>query len=159
MRIRELKLKIPENGFTLVEILVILAILAVVFGISTLALKNISPNMQLSGITRQLVTDFRYAEQVSVTKQINHGIVFSTSTSPNEYQVVKYGEGGEISEVLKTEEFPPKVSIEEINFDNNKVAFNPYGAAVQGGNIVLINSKGETRVIKVSPAGFVKVSK
>jgi len=159
MRIRGLKLKSLENGFTFIEIVITLAVLAVVFGISALALKNVSPNMQLSGITRQLVTDFRYAEQISVTKQINHGIVFSTSTSPNEYQVVKYGEGGEILEVLKTEEFPLKVSIEEINFDNNKVAFNPYGAAVQGGNIVLINSKGETRTVKVSPAGFVKVSK
>ena len=68
-----------RNGFTLIELLVVIGILSLLFLIGIPAFRAYQPALQLSGSVRELVTDLRYAGQLSVDEQVNHGVRFSVS--------------------------------------------------------------------------------
>ncbi|PIR02535.1 MAG: hypothetical protein COY73_03535 [Candidatus Nealsonbacteria bacterium CG_4_10_14_0_8_um_filter_37_14] len=147
------------RGFTLAEFLIIVGIMAILVGIGFPVFKNFQPGLRLSGEVRELASDFRLAEQLAVTEQINYGIIFSTDTFPHQYQLVKYVQGQDVAEFLSKKELPEGVSFSQINFTSNQVIFNPYGAVKERGSIVLINSKNQTTTLEVGPAGFVKIIK
>ena len=64
------------RGFTLAEFLIIVGIMAILVGIGFPVFKNFQPGLRLSGEVRELASDFRLAEQLAVTEQINYGIIF-----------------------------------------------------------------------------------
>ena len=128
-----------KNCFTLVEILVILGIIGVLSLIGIPAFKIFQPSLQLSGTVRELATDLRYAEQLAITEHIEHG-------APDE--------------VLESKTLPGEVSFSGIaGFTDNKVVFNPYGAAKESGVITLVNTKNAISSIDVRPSGFIKIIK
>lgn len=144
-----------KNCFTLVEILVVLSIVGVLALIGIPAFRAYQPSLQLSGVVRELSTDLRYAEQLAITEQVEHGIIFLPGV--NQYQIVRFGEP---NQVLGLKTLPSGVSFLEITgFTDNKVLFNPYGAAQESGIITLVNAKNATSGIDVRPAGFIKIIK
>jgi len=143
------------RGFTLIELLTIIGIFSILALIGIPAFRAYQPSLQLSGAVRELVTDLRYAEQLAVTEQVDHGIRFSTST--NQYQIIRYGA---VEETLASTTLPEKVSFYQITgFTNGQVIFNPYGATKDPGSITLINIKNATTATDVRPSGFVEIKK
>ena len=144
-----------KNCFTLVEILVVLGIIGILSLIGIPAFKVFQPSLQLSGVMRDLATDLRYAEQLAITEQVEHGIIFLTGTG--QYQIVRYGNPDEI---LEGKTLPQEVSFLSIaGLTGDKVVFNPYGAAKESGVITLVNTKNSTSGIDVRPSGFIKIIK
>lgn len=144
-----------KNGFTLSEILVILGIVGILALIGVPSFKAYQPSLQLSGVVRELATDLRYAEQLAITEQIEHGIIFFPGAS--QYQIVRYGDP---DQMLESKTLPGEVSFREITgFTDNKVVFNPYGAAEESGMIILVNTKNSTSGIDIRPSGFIKIIK
>ncbi|MFH1575353.1 MAG: hypothetical protein ABIB55_00185 [Candidatus Nealsonbacteria bacterium] len=143
------------NSFTLVELLIIMSILGILSLIGIPAFKIYQPSLQLSGSVRELVTDLRYAEQLAVTEQVGHGIIFLIGT--DEYQIVRFGDK---NEVIESKTLPQDISFSGITgFTDNEAIFNPYGAAEESGIITLVNTKNSTSGIDVRPSGFIKVIK
>lgn len=144
-----------EKGFTIVEILVTLAIAGLLALIGIPAFKNYQPDLELSGTVQGLVGDLRYAQQLAVTEQVEHGIRFFIVD--RKYQIIRYGNP---EEVLKSQALPAKVSFQEIDgLTNDQVIFNPYGAVKEAGQVSLINTKNSTTTIDIRPSGFVKIIK
>jgi prepilin-type N-terminal cleavage/methylation domain-containing protein len=142
-------------GFTLVEILTAIGIIGVLVLIGIPAFRAYQPNLQLNGAVRNLVTDIRYAQQLAVTEQIDHGIHFSSST--NEYDIIKYTEP---EQIIEQKILPEKVDFQQISgFTDNKARFNPYGAVKESGAIILVNTRNTTSTIEIRPSGFVKIIK
>ena len=145
--------KSNRKAFTTTEILVVISLIGIIVLISFPAFRAYKPSLELSGTVRELVTDFRYAEQLAVAEQINHGVRFSFS--PDKYEVVKYGA---TEMVLKEKLLPSEVSLHEVDgFTGDEVIFNPYGAVLESGTITLVNTKDSTTVLDIRPSGFVKV--
>lgn len=141
-------------GFTLIELLTVISIIGVLALIGIPAFRAYQPSLELSGAVRKLVGDLRYAEQLAVTEQVNHGISFSSST--NQYQMISYGA---VEETLASTTLPEKVSFYQIaGFTNDQVIFNLYGAVKEAGSITLI-TKDATTTIEIRPSGFVKIIK
>jgi len=142
-----------SRGFTLFEFLVIMAIIGIIATISWSALRTLQPSWRLDGAVRDLATDLRYAQQQSVTEQVNYGIHFSSTT--NEYQIIRYG--------TTTENVLEKSLSEGVNFyqitgfSDEEVVFNPYGAVKEMGSVSLINIEEKVKIIEVRPSGFVKI--
>lgn len=144
-----------KNCFTLVEILIVLGIAGILALIGVPAFKIWQPSLQLSGAARELATDLRYAEQLAITEQIEHGIVFFPETG--QYQIVIFGDPDQI---LKSKTLPGEVSFQEVaGFTDNQAVFNPYGAVKEAGIITLVNTKNSTSGIDVRPSGFIKIIK
>jgi len=70
MKISKLK------GFTLAETLVVISIIAILAATGAPLYKEIQPVLELSGITREIITDIRYIQQLTVTEQIDHCLCF-----------------------------------------------------------------------------------
>jgi len=143
------------GGMTMVEMVVVFGVIGILALATIPAFRVFQPNLELSSAARDLATDLRYAQQLAVTEQVEHGIYFSTTT--NEYQIIRFGA---IEEILETKELPDKVSFQEVlGFTGYRVKFNPYGAAQESGNIALINTKNSTTTVEIRPSGFVKIIK
>jgi len=143
------------KGMTMVEMIVVFSIIGILTLVIIPAFRAFQPNLELSGTARELATDLRYAQQLSITEQIEHGIYFSVDAG--KYQIIKYGG---VEEILKTKELPQKVSFQEVSgFTDYAVKFNPYGAAKESGNIILVNTINSTTTVEVRPSGFVKIIK
>jgi len=144
-----------DDGFTLIEIFVVLLIISIITGIFFGGLKILQPSIRLDGVVRDLATDLHYIQQLAVSEQFNYGISFLIDT--NEYQILKYITSTTTQEISK-KSLAPGISFYEIkDFTNNRVIFNPYGSVTEAGSIYLINDKQEVKIIRVRPSGFIKI--
>jgi len=143
-----------KEGFTLNELIIVLSIIGIIMLISVPAFRTYSPALKLSGATRELVSDLRYSEQLALNEQINHGIHFIYNE--NKYQLIK--KYAEAEEVLEEKFLPPEVSFYSISgFIDDRAMFNPYGAALEPGTIILNNINNSMITIEVKSSGFVKI--
>jgi prepilin-type N-terminal cleavage/methylation domain-containing protein len=143
-----------QRSFTLPEILVVVSIIIILVAIGVFTFLTLQPDLQLSGISRELIADLRYAQQLTVTEQVDHGIHFFSLE--NKYQLIRYGA---TEEILKEKLLSGRINFQEISgFTDDTVKFNPYGAARETGTITLINTNNKTKIIEIRPSGFVKIS-
>lgn len=140
-----------QNGITLIELLLVIAIVTLIAGMSMPALRTYQSTLEVSSLGRDVASDLRYAQQESVTQQINHAVVFDDIDT---YSIVKRGEPDEI---LETKNLSGGVEFSSINFTGNYAEFNPYGAVRESGSVVIEDDGGKTLTIEVKPSGFVEV--
>ena len=150
-----IKLLKYNNGFTLIEIFVVISIISIITGIFFGGLRTLQPAMRLDGVIRDLATDLHYIQQQAVSEQFNYGISFLIDT--NEYQVLKYITPTTTQEISK-KSLAQGVSFYEIkDFTDNSVIFNPYGSVTEAGSVSLVNIKQEIKIINVRPSGFIRI--
>ena len=147
-----------KKGFSLPEILISLAIIGIIVLIGMPAISNYQHSLETTGTVRNLISDLRYAQQLAVTEQIEHGVYFITGE--NKYQVRRYGSS---TTTLKEVVFPAEIT--EVTISGLTAAeagqearYNPYGAVRNAGSIILKNSQNATTSVDVRPSGFVKIS-
>jgi prepilin-type N-terminal cleavage/methylation domain-containing protein len=143
-----------HNGFTLIEILVVIFIISIIVGISFGGLKGLQPSMRLSATVSDLTTDLYYIQQQAVSEQFNYGISF---IGTDRYQILKYITSTTTQEI-STKFLAQGISFQAIqDFTDNIVVFNPYGSVKEQGSVSLINTKGEIKIINIRPSGFIKI--
>lgn len=146
-------------GFTLIELFIIIGIIGILALISIPAFRAYQPSLQLSGAIRNLASDLRYAQQLSVTEQVEHSVYFVLPE--RKYQIRRYGTlASTIKETVFSEEII-EITISGLSdVEGNKEArYNPYGAVKTPGSVALKNSKNITTTVDIKPSGFVKITK
>ena len=58
-----------QKGYTLIELLVGISIIAIIFGVGFVSYREFSRRQSLTGVTKQLVGDLRLAQQLALTGQ------------------------------------------------------------------------------------------
>lgn len=141
------------RGFTIIEISVVIAIISLLSLITIPALVNYQKTTKLRSEARLLATNLRYAQQLAITEQNIYSVKFFTST--DSYQIVNENTGEIIINII----LDSAVDISIINsFTNDTAQFNPTGAAVETGSIVLTNTKNQTSTIEIKPSGYVEIT-
>jgi len=146
-----------ESGFTLIELMVTVGILAMMAMIDTPAFMSMMPGMRLNGATRQVMGDLMAARMKAVKLNHRTKVIFDSSS---QYRIcddadnngsVADGEGD-----VKTKNIQDHYSDVTFSSTNNPI-FSPRGSAASLPTVTLQNSSG-TKTVTVSIAGRVKIN-
>lgn len=141
-----------NKGFSVFELLVALAIIALISLVSIPLLSNYQKTTKLKSEARVLATNLRLAQQLAITEQTIYNLkLFSLTQS---YQIIN----SKTLQIVKEVTLDSEVSIDEINnFTDDMVQFNPTGGVLETGNIVLINSRNIISTLQIKPSGYVQI--
>ena len=140
------------SGFTLLEIIVTLAIFSILFAKAVPIWSTLVPGYQLNSAARQVATEFQSARNRAMAQYRRFRVVFdSTST----YKIERENTPGAADYVLFSgpKSLPSSITAAA----NNTPVFQTRGDASPAANVTLTNSKGETKVIAVSSTGKVEI--
>jgi Tfp pilus assembly protein FimT len=143
-----------QKGSLLVEVLGVLGIFLLIASISIPYIRKYQPNLKLNGVAKELVSDLRYAQQLTVTEQIIHMVQIDLFN--NKYEILRLGVA---TTTIKSVNIDSEIFFSEVNgLSDNQVYFNSYGAVREAGDITLINTNSKTALIEIRPSGHIKLN-
>lgn len=159
-----------DNGFTLLELLIVVALLGIVSAIAVPNFLTILPNIRLKSAAQELYANFQKAKLTAVKRNKNTAVTFSSTGYTvfiDDDADFVYDSGTEevVLTVLWSEY--KGVSVGTVSFDNSTgqpcIAFRPDGLPADAdgglaeGEVPFSNSTGKSLEVGVRPAGAIKV--
>ena len=177
-----------QKGFTFIELVVVLAIVSVIAGITVPVYSKLKPSIQVNGAARQIMGDLMWARMKAVSENNDFVITFGSSKtdlSNNSYSIYDDNDGDysvngvEAGELIKTVVIPSIYEGIGYGGTNTVVTFNSGGAtkprwfsfrsngtANIAGSIYIIpeedevnGEKKKSRAIRVIQTGRVKINR
>lgn len=151
------------KGFTLVELMTVIALMAVLSTIAVPNLVGVLPRQRLGGSAREVLSVLHFAKMAAIKENANVVVNFNPGGSDC-LVFVDDGEGGGTAEdamrsggerILKRYAMPPGVNLLAPTF-GNVLSFNSRGFADSSGNVTVQNPSG-SRSIQVLPSGHCRI--
>jgi prepilin-type N-terminal cleavage/methylation domain-containing protein len=144
-----------KQAFSLVEMLIVLAIMAMIMGISLPFTSGFGKSLKIKTTARAIVGMIRVARSNAVTLRENYSVVFDVKKSQywieNNASAVyekKYPLPGSIKFEIKDDE-----NSDPVTFEGDRVTFNASGLVEgSGGAVTITDRQGSSRTISVSGA-------
>ena len=147
-------LKRNNQGRLLLSLLITMGIVALLSVITIPYLKEYQPNLMLNGVARDLTSDLRYAQQLTITEQVVHMV--KMYYDEDEYKILRIDTS---TTTIKEVAFPLDVNYQQItNLTNNEAVFNSYGGVNESGSVILINSNNKQATINIKPSGYIQLT-
>jgi len=145
-----------KSGFTVMEMIVVLAMIAILATVTTPVISKFLPGIQLTGSTRVLTGTLREAQEKAVTSQNQYLVRFFPSSTPPKYQLITIANS--IETLIRETSIPSSQTLTLAGtITNNQIVFSPDGGPSSSGNITLTLAT-KSKIINVSPAGFIKIN-
>lgn len=142
-----------NRGFTLVELLAVLAIFTIISAVATQNFGIILSKARMNTTIMELVSDIRYAQQIAIGERINCYIVFDNK---NKFYSIRV-DANPLPKIIKWVNFDKKINL-ITNFPDNRFHFTSMGAPSSGGTIDINYGTTKICTITVLPAtGRVRV--
>jgi len=119
-----------NKGFSLVEMLVVVAIIAIMVVVATPMLSRQLPKWHMNGTARDIASKLMMARLKAIHDNSRYGVAF-TDASPDTFEVVKYSGGAWVSAGVKSESYTD-VTVTPAACASNRVEFNADGTATVG---------------------------
>jgi prepilin-type N-terminal cleavage/methylation domain-containing protein len=143
-----------DRGVSLLELLVVLALMALLAGVSVLDHQAMRPGLDLRMAARQVVLDLRVARMRAVAENVTRRIVFPSDAAG--YQPQRKAGSVYVDDGVAVR-LPRGILISDCNAAGNGISFKPRGNAATFGTVVIRNSRGEERRVIVDIAGQARV--
>jgi prepilin-type N-terminal cleavage/methylation domain-containing protein len=148
-----------RKGFTLVELIIVIGLLALIATIAGLNLRNYTLNRNLRTAARNIVADFNLCKARAVSESISYQVIFNIAGGNYTIQQLNNAATAVTKRPLPLSEGGSDISINSANFVNplpqpqNEVNFGARGT-VSSGNVVLRNnSRNSVVTITVNTMG------
>lgn len=139
-----------KKGFTIVEIILVVALLGVLSTISIPIYKKTMAYYELHTAARMISTDIRLAQQRAITEGKNYLVLFDTVN--NKYLIKSNSSDAELRQL------PERIAIDYTSFADNTLTFSPSGAPTAG-HVGISDVYGNNLYIIVAVAtGRVRIS-
>ena len=132
-------------GFTLIELVLVLAIAAICFAIAMPDIVTFSSAYKLRAAAREVATDLQLTRLLAVKENKTFQVIFGS----NSYQVIRLSDGI----VAKSRSFGPDYP--DLNLTNVSITFDARGSS-NGNTVTVANTKG-TKNVSVAPTGRVVI--
>lgn len=133
------------KGFTLIEIVIVLAIFSILLSIVLPNVQKPLAHYQLRSTSMQLASDIRWVRQQSI---FGRAYIVNLQVSPYQgFYLVK-----DSAKVVAQRFLPPGIQFKEVILDKNTLNFTLTGAPSSAGRIGLTNRFGETCYVYFMPS-------
>ncbi len=136
-----------KRGFTLIELIIVIALLGILAAIASFAWNKYTTNSNLRAAARDVASDFFVTRQKAVSESVNYRIAFDVAN--NNYVITNVSTAA--SQTKTPASFAADIALQAANFGGN-VDFQARGT-VEAGNVVLRNSRNSTATITVNITG------
>ncbi|MFN8627445.1 MAG: GspH/FimT family pseudopilin [Candidatus Binatia bacterium] len=143
-----------QRGFTLLEMIVVLALVAILAGIAVLNHRAVRARLNLGMAARQVMMDLRQTRMRAVAQHANYRIVFAAGGES--YRRQRKGTGGYQDDGGPTS-LPRGILIAACTAPGDAISFVPRGNAGSFGTVTVRNEHGDARSVTVNIAGQVRV--
>jgi type IV fimbrial biogenesis protein FimT len=157
-----------ESGFTLSELMIAIAIIAILTSVALPGILGWLPKYRLGSAAGDILSAIEYARLTAVKQNTSAGLSFTTASDT--YRLwIDNGDGGGVADdaaengterVVKNGKMPAGIDMTIASFGAApRFRFNGMGiptrtdGSLGGGNIVLTNQKGDIRTIIVNKGG------
>jgi len=148
-----------ERGFTLIEVMIVIAIMAIMAAIAAPNYQEFMAQRRLNGTARLIMSDLMNARMQAVSQ--NNKVIVSL-TSNHQYQIVRDRNNNmtvDTGETGPSKDIHPDYS--EVTFAPASTGYSPVfntdGTAING-KLILTNSGGSNLYIKIATGGRVKIN-
>lgn len=148
-----MKNKSNSRGSSAIELLIVIGVISLMAAISIPYIRSHLSNLKLTNVAKKIATDLRYAQQLTVSEQnIYYAKIIQAE---NKCQIIQ--ENSE--DVIRENSMEQGITFQSITgFTDNEIVFNYFGAALEAGTIILLNSAtGNTIEIEVKPSGYINL--
>jgi prepilin-type N-terminal cleavage/methylation domain-containing protein len=147
-----------SKGFTLIELMIVIAIISILSAVSLYGWRGYQDNVNLKTAAREVMSDITSSKQRSVSEGVQYCIQFThgspnysinasscvTPTQTQDKNITSFGSG---------------LTIKDTNFNLDRVSFLPRGTLSSNfGDINLTNGRGSTATITINITGRAYVS-
>jgi type IV fimbrial biogenesis protein FimT len=138
--LRRARIDMPhERGFTLLETLVALAVVALLIGAAVASIRGFAAQKTLAGWSDSIVNDIRSAQQLGIARRAAAVVTFTNGTPPSYKTTV----GGA---TVRSQTLPSELTI-----TSGTIQFNTLGTPSSGATLVLTDTRnGQTITISVA---------
>jgi prepilin-type N-terminal cleavage/methylation domain-containing protein len=165
---RPLRRRRAEEGFSLVETVVALAILAIVLGLAFSG-RSLIDNRRLAGAARAVGTEVRWVEQRARTERRCWRVQFNPGTDTYEIQYLPRPgtwtpalgcSGGTWTDYTGVARpLPRRIDLVNTTFGSDLMTVSPFGNPNAAGTILLQSPGGEQRRVTVNVGGRVTITR
>jgi len=138
-----------NSGYTLVEVLTVIAIIAIVAGIVLPNVVAWLPKYRLSSGAEEIQSTLQLARLGAIKQNSSATVTFSTAT----HTFLARIDG----QTIKSGKMPAGIMIDSVTTPASEVEFNSRGLATNGGNILVKNNIGGTKTISVNIVGIASI--
>lgn len=162
-------LRASDGGFSLIELVVVVAVAAIVMAVLTLGIRQASDSFTLQRAANLAVGELRWAQAKAMAEGVDYTVEFYTASGG--IRVWKAGVSSPVRTVLSPEwpstiEMPSGVDnfpdcAPSIDSSHDCAVYKPLGYAVAGGEVILqaSGSGSQLKVVVESASGRVKVER
>lgn len=150
-----------SKGFSLIELIVMIAVLGLLAAIATTRLNDISINVRISSAINQITSDINLVKEIALAKHAPMSITFDINN--NIYIIKENGSammaypGSENGTINLSQGVFSGVNITQVNINgSNQVSFDKWGNVLNNGTITL-NTEHVISINKLT--GFTQVNK
>ena len=144
------------QGFTLIELIIVIILLGIIGAIASTRLTDISSNMRVSSAINQIISDIELTKELALAKSSNMTITFDINLE--EYTIRENGSlvidypGSENGVIKLTDGIFSSTDLTSVNLNgSNIINFDKWGNVLNSGTILL----NEDYIISVSKLSVV----
>jgi prepilin-type N-terminal cleavage/methylation domain-containing protein len=152
-----------RRGFTLLEILVVLAMIAILVSLAAPGMSGMMDSYRVSTASRQLITDLQFAKTKAVTENTSYRVAYDTANA--RYRVEKSDGTNNGPWRVFGDTASPGVSLAK-DFTGNFVVFGQIGEAMDSTNapfavdarVIFTSATGSQRTVSIASSGRISVT-
>lgn len=145
-----------ESGFTIMEMMVVIAIIAILAGITIPNMISWRANHQLNGTAREILSLLNNARIAAIKNNATVTVSYDAGTRTIQAVYTNRATGNPGPTI--TTELKPGVTIAGSTFPSNTVSFNSRGIPSNAGTITLTGSGGNPLRVTMASTGVTRIN-